>query len=172
MATGLGHYDPSIYIQEMLNMHAETWRRFILLRFFYRIVIELRYEQVLQSVRYVSQLFNAPCCKQNSGIVQRVLFSAAYIRTCYHGMGRPQVQAGRDGLRTRRVAGNILIRRCGRPTRGGAPRLETSTRNQKVIVFKDISKCVQSFRVGQLFRNYLNKRKNVRPGTLECEESV
>jgi hypothetical protein len=40
---------------------------------------------------------------------------------CHHGMARPQVADGGDGLQIWRVAANILNNSRGQSTRGGPP---------------------------------------------------
>jgi hypothetical protein len=40
---------------------------------------------------------------------------------CQHGMARPQIADGGDGLQIWRVAANILNKRPRQPTRGGPP---------------------------------------------------
>jgi len=53
VATGLGQYDPTIYIKEMLNMES-----LYIAQIFCHILVDLRYEHVLQSVQvYVTIVY-------------------------------------------------------------------------------------------------------------------
>jgi hypothetical protein len=56
-------------------------------------------------------------------VLDTALSNTIHVRwvPCHHGMARPQVADGGDGLQIWRVAANILNKQSRQPTRGGLP---------------------------------------------------